>query len=376
MKQFGKILLLTLGVGMRRIGMSAWRAAVARPNREARDEHHDRCEAKHGSIRRRFLVAFAAVPIVSLPTFLVFSVGAAKAQEMVLTDSFCPLQNNGFNMIFITDPANPNTFRLISTNPGQFSDNVFDTGTPSTPVNLSIKIPYPFMTNGAFPIQISSSFAEVNGCFQPAFDQNGNFAVSTSGGNLSPSGHPVILLSDYGGAPTVGVTTTTVTVTGTIPTTGLVYVTIHLNYGLKGTTDWTEDAPVGVSFDAVNTGLGVTIHEGQSYVFSFTDGTSSSTSPTSHNIFKKDPGFAGVVTTSDAAGANPLAGVTVSIYDNTNRLIGTTTTDENGVYLFAYKYTGTKGVTYTVVAALSATNYQKAAVSMQSNKLILQNFHF
>ncbi len=294
----------------------------------------------------------------------------------VLTDtSFCPLDQNGFRIIFIMDPANPSAFRLVSTNPGQFYDNVFDTGTPLTPVTLSIKVPYPFVTNGAFPIQVSSSFNVVGGCFQPAFDQNANFAVSTSGGNLSPSGHPVILLSDYGSTPTVGVTTTTVTVTGNIPATGLVYVTIHLEYGLKGTSGWTKVGTGPTVFPAFNSGIGggITINDPQSYAFSFTDGTPSSTSPVSHNVWKKDPGFAGVIT--DLTTGARIAGATVNIYDSTHHYIGSATTDNDGVYLFVYKYTGSK-TTFTVVAAISMTNYQSVAVQMQSNKLVLLNFQF
>jgi len=295
--------------------------------------------------------------------------------SIVTNTMFCPLPTTGFNLIFVTDPANPSTFELISSNPGQFYDNVFATGAATTPITISISIPYPFVTQGAFPIQVSSSFATVGGCLVPSFDATSGFTITTSGGALSTSGHPVILLSDYGSSPTMGVTQTTVTVVGSIPATGLVYVTIHLDYGLKGTTGWTKGAAVGTTFNAVNTGLGQTILQGQTYAFSSTP-PASTTSPMSNNIWKKDPGFAGVVTTSIASGSNPIVGATIKIYDDNGILLGITATDQNGVYLFVYKYTGTKGVLYTVRAMTPKGVVQTASVSVQSNKFVLQNFVF
>jgi len=93
----------------------------------------------------------------------------------------------------------------------------------------------------------------------------------------------------------------------------------------------------------------------------------------STNNFKKDPGFGGVVTYA-ATGA-PVVGATVKIYDSSGNLVGITTTDQNGIYLFSYKYTG-PSTTFTVVAIVSSKVYQSATVTMQSNKLVLANFQF
>ena len=90
-------------------------------------------------------------------------------------------------------------------------------------------------------------------------------------------------------------------------------------------------------------------------------------------MFKKDPGIAGVVT--DSLG-NPIAGATIKVYDNNGMLLGITTTDQNGVYLYFYKYTGTKSVNFTIKVITPTGATQTALVPMQSNKLVLQNFVF
>jgi len=237
-------------------------------------------------------------------------------------------------------------------------------------------VPYPFVTQGGNPIQVSSSFTLTNkGCYVPAFDQTNNFSITSSGGHTTNNGKAAIVLSDYGMTPTIGVTTTQVTVSGTIPNTGLIYVTIHLDHGLKGSTGWAKGAS---PFPATNSALPgttlgwtVTINNPQSYAFSFVDGTPGSTTPTSVNIWKLNNGFAGAVT--NAFTEQPMAGVTAKVYDNNGNLIGLTTTDQNGVYSLAYKYTGNK-VNYQVKVIMSATLQQSAIIQMQSNKVIQTNF--
>ncbi len=292
----------------------------------------------------------------------------------VLTDgNFCSLPGNQFKLMFVQDKSG--LFTLVASNPGQFYDNVFDNGTAGAPVTIHIQIPYPFVTQGSYPIQVSSSFTLSNsGCFQPAFDQTKNFAISTSGGHLSSSGHPSILIGDYGTMPIVGTTTTTITLTGTVPSTGLVYVTVQLDYGLKGTTGWSMGS---TPFPATNNALPglasswlVTINNPQSYSFSFSDGVAGSTSPTSVNVFKINQGFAGAVTNLRE---QPTNGVTVKVYDNNGNLVAITTTDKNGLYAVALKYTGSK-VNYQVRAILSANLYQAASVQMQANKVVVANF--
>jgi len=298
----------------------------------------------------------------------------AVSGKNVLTDgSFCALPNNQFSLQFVSDKTG--TYTLVSSKPGLFNDNAFDNGTAGTPVTLHISVPYPFITQGGNPIQVSSSFTLTNqGCFVPAFDQTKNFSISTAGGHLSNSGKPAIVLSDYGMTPTIGTTTTQVTVSGMIPSTGLVYVTIHLDYGLKGTTQWVKDI---ATFPATNSALPgtssgwtVTINNPQSYAFSFVDGTPGSTTPTSVNVWKLNSGFAGAITNGFTE--QPMSGVTAKIYDSNGNLLGITTTDLNGIYNLAYKNSGNHA--YTVKAVMSATLQQSATVSINGNHVAQTNF--
>src|SRR5262249_55900185 len=62
-------------------------------------------------------------------------------------DTDSSLDGHQFNQIFIQDSGSG--FRLNATNPGQFYDNVLYAGNPGDNVTLTLKIPYPFVTQGA-----------------------------------------------------------------------------------------------------------------------------------------------------------------------------------------------------------------------------------
>ena len=64
-----------------------------------------------------------------------------------------------FRLIFTPDMQMWPTYKLPASNPGQFYYNVFYVGTPGSTVNLNINIPYPFVTNGANPIQVHDGFS-------------------------------------------------------------------------------------------------------------------------------------------------------------------------------------------------------------------------
>jgi hypothetical protein len=302
--------------------------------------------------------------------------------QSVTDTMFCSLSNNQFVMNLISDPANPGAYQLVSTNPGQFYDNVFYSAAPGSPVSLTISIPFPFVTQGSNPIQVSSSVSFGTGnCLQPSFDQTSKFTITTAGGQKSTSGYPIILLGDY--SPQQLGSATTITITGTVPASGLAYVTVHLSYGLRGqdfnkVSTGTSSGPVPVSCVTnpcaqwtANTS--VIIGSPQPYTFTVSGSMSATNTVYSTNNFKKDPGFGGVLTY--AATGNPIVGATIKIYDSNGNLIGITTTDQNGIYLFSYKYTGPQ-TTFTVVAMVSSKLYQSTSVTMQSNKLVLTNFQF
>jgi hypothetical protein len=241
-----------------------------------------------------------------------------------------------------------NSYRLNGGNPGQFYYNVFDSGTPGDDVTLDITIPYPFVTQGATAIQTHDSFDVVNGCFVPSPNLNSQYEISCDGGNLSPSGNPVILLTDYPSTVIGPGNVTHCEVSGEIPATGVLYVTVHLDYGLESRTpEWQRDADddaLSTSTCGVQDGA-TTIEDPQAYTFSYTNGTSGSTDPESINAWKKNPGVNGL--TLQAGTGDPRGGVRVELWDPRGKFLLAYVTDLDGFYMLSYKHTG-KAAIYTV----------------------------
>ncbi|HJQ97256.1 MAG TPA: carboxypeptidase-like regulatory domain-containing protein, partial [Candidatus Polarisedimenticolaceae bacterium] len=241
-----------------------------------------------------------------------------------------------------------NDYRLNASNPGQFYYNVFQAGTPGAALDLSIEIPFPFVTQGANPIQVHDRAGSSGGCYLPGPSLSG-FTITTDGGNLSSSGSPVILRSDF--SPANLGSSTNVHVTGTIPSTGLAYVTIHLDYDLKKTTGWqqasdgkTAQGP-DTNLDGTLDGLGggpIFLATPTPYEFSF--GTHAST-PSSCNKFNKNPGVVGNLTT--ALDSNPVPSVRAQLVNPSGTVVASALSDVNGFYMFSYKHKG-KAATYTV----------------------------
>ena len=73
------------------------------------------------------------------------------------------------------------------------------------------------------------------------------------------------------------------------------------------------------------------------------------------------PGIAGLVLKSGTL--QPVANVTVNIYDASNKLQGSVTTDQDGWFMWNYKYTG-KAQTFTV--KVPAYNLSQSA-TLKSN---------
>ena len=111
---------------------------------------------------------------------------------------------------------------------------------PGENVSITINIPWPFVTQGATPVHLYDDTPTVDGCFTPddAYD-NRDIRIS---------------LDDWtdGGADNLDVTCDTVcgpdgeghctfTVDTNIPDSGLLYLNVHLDYGLKG--PWVDANP-------------------------------------------------------------------------------------------------------------------------------------
>jgi hypothetical protein len=171
-----------------------------------------------------------------------------------------------------------------------------------------------------------------------------------------------VTLSNYAGQAYKFNQSVTVTVPKNVLAQGFAYVNIHLDYGLKGTGPYNKDG----NNNAINpTSLAVLIPDKQTYAFSNNAGPGDSVM--SLNVFKKNPGIGGLV--KKAGTDQPLYNVKAEIYQGT-KLMGTVYTDDDGYFMWAYKYTG-KATTFTV--KLPAYGQSKSD-TLKSNGFLAMDF--
>jgi hypothetical protein len=176
----------------------------------------------------------------------------------------------------------------------------------------------------------------------------------------TPSGAVGIELDDY----TNGFVT--LQVTGTVPSTGLFYVTIHLDFGLKGTGEYQR----GIDDDAVHPDPTKDIPNYSDFEFSVSGDMEDTQVVQNMNRFKRNPGFGGIVT--DEWGT-PIEGYTVKIYLD-GVLLGEAVTDEDGFYFFYYKHKG-KRAQFKVELYDDEGNYvTEEIVELKANKFIEVSF--
>ena len=128
-----------------------------------------------------------------------------------------------------------------------------------------------------------------------------------------------------------------------VPTSGFVYLNIHLDYGLKQTDGWKKAGTDGVN--AYNEDLAQLIVDDDldtsGYGFSATANGNpildSEDEVFANVVFKKSWGIGGMVTDDD--GLVPLEGEMVSLYKGTQHL-GSAQTDEDGWYTINYQHKG------------------------------------
>jgi len=232
-----------------------------------------------------------------------------------LTDSdFTPITY--FDPVFVKDKSGGH--KLVATNPGQFYHNIEVTNDWPIAVDtltIDANIPADFVLKGAVPIHIY-------------LDGNDITDLCTIDGN-------------------------TITVTN-VPSGSMVYVTIHINYALKGTI-----------YESLDT------FEMKSYTFAVTVfGSGGTPSVPSEDLIgtytssatliahqKKTTAIAGFVTDGDG---NPIAGALVELFDSKGNLIATTVTDEDGLYYFLDIPAGD----YTVQVTYNGQVYTKTATAV------------
>ncbi|HET8652952.1 MAG TPA: hypothetical protein VFM13_10310, partial [Gaiellaceae bacterium] len=252
-----------------------------------------------------------------------------------------------FRLLYTPSPQSAG-YKLNASNPGQFYYNVFYAGTGGDSVTLTL--PYPFVTQGAVAVHVYSSVDTVTTpggqtCYVPG-DEIGHYS-------------PSITLGDYATAYDF---TQTVNVPVS-PVADFAYINIHLDYGLKGTAPYAKDG----SNNAVDPAdvTKVLIPDLQEY--GFTNSVGPGDSVMSRNVFKKNPGIAGLVLKSSTT--DPVGNAKAQIYQGT-KLMTTQYADEDGWFMWQYKYTG-KATTFTV--KLPAYGLSKA-VTLKANGFVAVDF--
>ena len=216
---------------------------------------------------------------------------------------------------------------------------------------LTIELPYPFVTQGANPVHVYSTvkFGE-NNCLIPGNDITSQFTISGAPVELNVSGE----YNAFG-------ETATIEVESDCGYSGFLWISVHADYGLKKEIGDLEKKYNG---DAEGT---QTIENDYAYVFEVTAPFSTQTVIENVNVFKRVPGFYGMVTEIDES---PVAGAVVTIFNDDEEL-GTAETDEDGFYFYNYKHKGKE-----TIFTLSVEGCEDQFVPMKANKLVQTDFVF
>lgn len=272
------------------------------------------------------------------------------------------LDGRQFNLIF-THRNDPQLYTQTASNPGQFKEYVLLVGEPGTEINdLEVKLPFPFVTVGSEPIKVYGN-ATIIGNSLSLSDQI-PFGV-TGTDTVTPSGALGVELNDYSSEDFGEVVT--LVFNGTIPDSGLFAVSIHLDYGLKQTMDYTPN------IDKDGVGSEITILNLQDYIFAVMGDLVGSDTIQNNNIFKNDPGFSGMVLDLGDDGFDPVQGATMTFYSSKGNILGTATTDEDGYYFYFYKHTG-KEAEFKVTLDYES-EHQEQYVWLKANKVAPLDFN-
>jgi VCBS repeat-containing protein len=273
--------------------------------------------------------------------------------SVVTSSSLCTFdfdqETEGDQFRLILTPHNDprNTFKLSASNPGQFFYNLYypDGG------SIEVTIPYPFVTQGAMPIHFYGGVEMVENnsqfCFSPV-DPMGSDDQKVI---LGEEGDPVTLTID-------------------IPE-GATFVTIHLDYGLKGTAPYTPGGVDQMNAIGDDGEITDTIKNLTSYVFSADDGSVDTGEIQNINSFKKTPGIGGLVT---AFNGDPLPGETILIDSDILSEIVELMTDEDGWYMWNYKHKGKRKGFTVECSDLTTVGDNPVEITLRANQFVIVNF--
>jgi hypothetical protein len=266
-----------------------------------------------------------------------------------------------FRLIYTQDVQSPGGYKLNASNPGQYFYNVFYMGNPGDPVNLAVTLPYPFETQGANPVHAYDMvhFSSIGGktCLT-----TGNEVPVTSNPqtvDVNTCSVPVPANSSAGAGMNIG---------ATVPSSGFLFIAIHIDYGLKGCTGYGKDS----NNNAVAAGTtNVLIPSLGNYHFSVGGSVIGSTDICNINDFKKNPGVGGMSLKNLTDTAVP--GATVTLYDPAGQPVGAGVTDQDGYYMITYKHTG-KAATFTTKIVTPGGFTQTKSVAMKANAFAQVDF--
>jgi len=317
---------------------------------------------------------------------------------LVTSSSLCPLPDLGacgasaedgqFRLIFTPDVQVWPGYKLNGSNPGQYYYNaIVDCMAPGG-CDATINIPYPFVTQGAMPVHVYPDPDFSRGCFAPSGSGVASALAISMGSWISPPATGPVSC-DQVTAPNQlpdfpGNIDKFCTFTVHVPGTGLSYVNVHLDYGLKGPGvnanpfDGIVDRYDGVlsggatdAFVDVNNTLTtpsvVAIDDCARYEFwhGAPSGDRSATVQ-SVNAFKK---ISGVYSQSfrSSSGRVGIPGVTATLKKKgTNPILASGLADEDGYVLLNYKHTG-KAAAFTVTLVIPGVGTRSQDVTLKAN---------
>jgi hypothetical protein len=267
--------------------------------------------------------------------------------------------------LVFTPDQNTSCYKLNASNPGQFYFNVFHVGNEGDTATFTITLPYPFVTQGANPVHAYPGVELSDDC-------EGGLGFIPVGDSLDVTVTPALPVTLANYVSQAFGTTHELTATVTIPSSGFVYLNIHLDYGLKITKGYGK----GANDDAVTCGISTVILPNcQLYTFSVTseDGTTLTSSDTvqSINSFKKNPGVGG--TGCSASTFNPVANAAVKLLNAKKQPLASGLTDGDGWYGLLYKHTG-KEAQFYVTFTPPGGQTQTVPVTLKANAFFQVDF--
>jgi hypothetical protein len=300
-------------------------------------------------------------------------------------DPACPsgtcVPSGQFRVVLTPSPRDGwPSYKLNASNPGQYFYNLIVDAAANTTQTVTIDIPYPFVTHGAMPVHVYDA-AEVliapDGCFQPpeaeqSFAQE--IALEDYIGGVNAGGGSTLQCDQVAcGLNGVGICSFDVGVP--IPDSGLAYVNVHLDYGLKGASLDANDGELILAGETVCDGAAdrydagaldtefggwaalkntstddgpLALENCKSYDFSHYDGAAVFQDQVqSLNVFKRIKGAYGLVSSSDDESAVTGAWIEL-VRVNTGELVASGTSDDDGYYALPYKHKG-KRAQYDVI---------------------------